>query len=705
MPPTMHPHLKRGLDFDEYHSNPTSTANSFDSGPEENHDPAQQAAKRRRIELIAAQYLKGRPPLILSARLKGPFDHGWRNPWKTQPQKERACSGHGSRTADGRKQPGGGPKVKSKKNINSRSGIMHEVPLGYCTLQTTSPEASRAADGSLSAHSECQDDSLDNIEVPQATAPSPVAHDVSMGAEIPSSVQLQHQNDSPNTLEGILEEQERSGATPFFSANAEPDSRRSSRNASSTNNSWLKRAGHRERSLRANTASDLSPTRTRSIEKPMQRSTTKYLNLVRRDAASHTMSAPAKTTGEPGATSDSIDSEIVPNNTLKSRRSPEAAVEDPDPASPCALPITIAEVGPVECIGTHRDTSKVEPSQTISSSAGERQLSREDVQQSAERLVGIMNSSRSTRQVRRASQEAPQNTSRIPKPRHDLVASPAPASSTGFVYRKIGTVKRTANTRRKVRAIDFDTSPTSRPDNIAPTAQSPKESNVDVQTGSIEEVMGETAESEKGGQKVPQDSPSYSTQAAMLLAQKEIQEDSIPSVMSSTLRHESQPQTDTPRPMLADRSAAITPFSVRLDKPISHQSVRQDIHMSTQELFSAASPFAFSTVKKQPGALQQSDLRRVLLSGNDKHHSINTKSPTPSADRVPLKTKNTTTLRWSFVSGKTSQASQESLDDRPRRSMSEVELPRLDLDTSLGDFGRTAGLDFMDGLMHNLGDT
>lgn len=703
MPPTMHPHLKRGLDFDEYHSNPTTTADNLDSGPRENHDPAQQAAKRRRIELIAAQYLQGRQPLILSARLKGPFDNGWRNPWKAQTQKEKACYGHGSHAVDGREKSGGGPKVKSKKNMNSGSGITHEAPLSHCTLQTASPEASRAAEGPLGAQSEYQDDSLDNIEFPQATAPSPVAQEASISAEIHSSAHLLHQDDSLNTLEGLLGEQERSGATPFFSANAEPDSKRTSRNASSTNNSWLKRAGYRERSLRANTASDLSPTRTRSIEKPVQRSTTKYLKLAQRDAASHTMSGPAKTTGKLIAMSDLVGSEMDPNENQKSTTSPEAAVEEPGAASPCAQPMTIAKVGPVECIGTDRDTPKVEPSQTISSSTSERQLSREDVQQSAERLVGIMNPpSRSRRQLHRTNREAPQITSKIRMPRHDLVASPAPTSSIGFVYRKIGTVKRTANPRRKVRAVDFDTSPTSRPDNIAPTAQSPKDGNVDAQTGSIEE---ETGKSEESVQKAPQDSASDSTQAAMLLAQKEFQEDSFPSVMSSTLRHESQPQTDTPRPMLADRSAAITPFSVRLDKPISHQSVRQDIHMSTQELFSAASPFAFSTVKKQPGALQQSDLRRALLSGNDKHHSINTKSPTPSADRVPLKTKNTTTLRWSFVSGKTSQASQESLDDRPRRSMSEVGLPRLNLDTSLGDFGRTAGLDFMDGLMHNLGDT
>ena len=35
----------------------------------------------KRIERVAAEYLKGRPPFILTAGLKGPFDEGWKNPW------------------------------------------------------------------------------------------------------------------------------------------------------------------------------------------------------------------------------------------------------------------------------------------------------------------------------------------------------------------------------------------------------------------------------------------------------------------------------------------------------------------------------------------------------------------------------------------------------------------------------------------------
>ncbi|KAI9866868.1 MAG: hypothetical protein M1813_000810 [Trichoglossum hirsutum] len=44
-------------------------------------NPENRAAKRRRIEQIAQQYLSGQPIFILSAGLRGPFDKNWSNPW------------------------------------------------------------------------------------------------------------------------------------------------------------------------------------------------------------------------------------------------------------------------------------------------------------------------------------------------------------------------------------------------------------------------------------------------------------------------------------------------------------------------------------------------------------------------------------------------------------------------------------------------
>ncbi|KAJ5431404.1 hypothetical protein N7445_009136 [Penicillium cf. griseofulvum] len=45
-------------------------------------DDTTRAAKRQRVEKLAESYLQGKPLLILSASLRGPFNDGWVNPWK-----------------------------------------------------------------------------------------------------------------------------------------------------------------------------------------------------------------------------------------------------------------------------------------------------------------------------------------------------------------------------------------------------------------------------------------------------------------------------------------------------------------------------------------------------------------------------------------------------------------------------------------------
>ncbi|KAL2011047.1 hypothetical protein VTN00DRAFT_3765 [Thermoascus crustaceus] len=57
-------------------------------GSDDELDKPTRAAKRRRIEKLGECYLQGKPPFILSASLRGPFDDGWVNPWrKTRKQK------------------------------------------------------------------------------------------------------------------------------------------------------------------------------------------------------------------------------------------------------------------------------------------------------------------------------------------------------------------------------------------------------------------------------------------------------------------------------------------------------------------------------------------------------------------------------------------------------------------------------------------
>ncbi|KAK5791704.1 hypothetical protein VI817_007013 [Penicillium citrinum] len=52
------------------------------------------AAKKQRIEKIAESYQRGTPVFILSASLRGPFEHGWKNPWKTSRRQVRQVKIH-----------------------------------------------------------------------------------------------------------------------------------------------------------------------------------------------------------------------------------------------------------------------------------------------------------------------------------------------------------------------------------------------------------------------------------------------------------------------------------------------------------------------------------------------------------------------------------------------------------------------------------
>ena len=56
-------------------------------GSDEEATPDEREKKRLRVEIQAQQYLNGRPLFILSAGLRGPFEKGWVNPWKSKERK------------------------------------------------------------------------------------------------------------------------------------------------------------------------------------------------------------------------------------------------------------------------------------------------------------------------------------------------------------------------------------------------------------------------------------------------------------------------------------------------------------------------------------------------------------------------------------------------------------------------------------------
>lgn len=708
MPPTLHPHLKRGLDFAPIHIEPEDAIESLPSGY---YEPQEQEAKRRRVEAIAMQYLlRGRPPVILSAGLRGPFDHPWKNPWTTATiRPARSCSEKSSATVVGRSHAGAKnlPKSKGTASIDDRRSRKRNGE-HRTEGRVASPETSRATTDGLSFRD--QDDSPNQVEVeiPPATAPSPTQDDTSRSTE-------------------------------FFSANTE---RLIQTRSSLANPFWLRRPESERRGgihFSQNGNAEASPTRSRS-----DRSKMAVAEISRAISIKTPLRVQSTSAGTPQAGNwrSSASASMVISSPVNGFDGLRTTEPQPQPCN-TAEARPKAEIPAPSIISDHGMQTVAVPGHVPHSAEAGRLAQLSD---SHERYMTKSLQAHAKADVPRlpspmprppalTRRTAPENVMGS-APRHDRVASPAPASSTGFMYRKVSDhkCKNGDMPKVKVRAVDFDSSPAKKKvapvflyqeeqaggsrieKDTVPAQTVPEEHRVDPETSQQDPEQPDWADVTLTElQQAEQDSclsshqSLMSTQAAMLLAALEFQESSHRSPSPADTRRWSQMSDNTPRAMLHVPSPAITPLSVfetRLDNAFPKDSVlRGPPPISTQDLFGAASPFAFSTIKKKPTVPPQSGLPFGLAQPRDGDLSADNttaKIPTRTAERAPLKAKGNTPSLWSFVNEKQSQASQESLVDRSRRSMNDDELPQLDFHTSLGEFETNSGLHFTDRFLHDL---
>ena len=696
MPSTLHPYLKRGLDFD---TSPIHPSDLVEDLPTADHDEAHETAKRRRVEAIALQYLQGKPPFILTAQLKGPFT-GWRNPWAKHTDR---------------------PDVQSR-GIEEQA--LRQERKRSRTSKVASPEASRAA-----GHSEDDLYSQAELEPLPATAPIP-------------------------------EDGDHSGATEFFSV----DTEQFIANNSPANPFWLRRPVA-PISFPPNSQTDKSPIKLRkrddrfnsrkslqlavpkeplgrqslpiratppvesrsSASAPMDISSVAEAaipvqQVPEEDVSYTTLSADVPDSSRLRA--DSAQSEEARSSQAAQHAQPEVPAETPGCASkdPSSIllgvqPSHAQSFDSLVPATIYKDPSTIQVPQSspLHRSTGP---ARHHIQGSSERAA--------SRKPRSVSELPPSPTNikatketRMPrKLRHNLVASPAPASSTGFIYRRIGQPKSdsTSGSKMEPRAVSFSSSPSLKKKEDVQYGGEGEESTTSVAPevpvevpSAVRETVGEGTQSHDNdsdeGRDEQQESyksrqSQFSTQAAMILAQLEFQEDiSQSSTSSATLRPWSQPAQNTPPPLLAQPSPAITPLSVfNAHTDVSFGDLAGDsaLHgpsVSTQDLFAAASPFAFSTVKKKSERPRRTSLRFALTSNFSE--SLTAECPTPSAERVPLKEKNTT-MSWSFTHDKSSQ---EPSKGASQHTTHDIGLPQLDFNTSL-EFGPTT--DFTDCFLRGL---
>ncbi|RMZ73572.1 protamine P1 [Pyrenophora seminiperda CCB06] len=264
MPPSLHPHLRRGLDFDGFYLHPDDVIEEASTEPQ---DPEQRAAKRRRIEAVASQYLRGQPPVIVTASLRGPFNHGWKNPWArpTQDKKRRTLGksdwvseprNHHSKKATASRKDAGGHWASARLERSTEARVAEPA----LVTQTASPETSRAVRNHVNT---CEhDNSLEKVEVAPATAPL-------------------EDHDHVSTATGL---------------SCITTSRRIQTRSPMTNPFWLRRPGSAKADMRRarHGSTDASPSRSRSRQGDSQLSAREKLQLALPKAPIRAQSTPRR---------------------------------------------------------------------------------------------------------------------------------------------------------------------------------------------------------------------------------------------------------------------------------------------------------------------------------------------------------------------------------------------------------------------------
>ncbi|KAL1607824.1 hypothetical protein SLS60_002762 [Paraconiothyrium brasiliense] len=712
--------------------------------PEEDKDAGRRARKRRRIENIANQYIKlGRVPLIVSAGLRGPFENGWKNPWVTAP------TNIGSEAVRALNEPSG---VNTTLPKAEQTKTNHAKP----TSSIPSPEASRApdiAEDSVVTPDGVHDEDHNSPDV------SPALIDDTGTTEI-SGV-----DPDPSVTFDDFE------SNPFWLKRPQPKSAAfgNSTNGKHDPSPTRARLGYRpvDRQGKLLLVTPRQPVS--KVQSDPGRNPEPEPGWIQTASASKTIASPPKPTEiiqetmssgyskrrkrtyskfERGSIRDdqsvaraaenkSLPRQITRRDASIERSSPHSKdVEDrstPDPNThtgyrisdftPINRPSRSATTGQAE----DNKLSKSQGQEADATHAQQASISASTKERFANQVVQALAghdelTTSSSRPARTGQKKKRQRVNEAaPSLRHDHVTSPTFASSTGFVYRKLGEAKRaTSSDKLKPRPITF-----SSPVVIEQVPAGTVEHGVNSIKEASEHEPVVTAEPRTerpdvwdvpGSPPMQQVQQSYkssrtsgfSTQAALMMAQMEFQDGTMPTMAEDAPTPWSRNSTAHEEPVIP--SPAFTPFhkfNATLDEDNLFEPTMQNMPISTQDLFATISPFANSTVKKstKPPA---SNLRFSVFANGEQDtpsHSVSrncARSPTTS-QRKPLRDKNSRVSFLGSQSEKGSQgekASQESITPRSSKApmVQAVELPHLDFHTSNAD------LDFTDRFLINVNE-
>jgi hypothetical protein len=743
--PRVHAQLRHVTDTDPVFLQPEDIIEP-EPEPDEDEDADQRARKRRRIETIANQYIKlGRVPLIVSAGLRGPFNNGWKNPWATAPTRTNGEALQPRRLKETSVQDNAANPARARPK---RIKLNHAQPVS----SIPSPEASRAPDiaqdsvlspedfhdeghGSPDASTAQQDDSgateffsvdpdpsvtFDDFESNPFWLKRPQMKSTAFGKSTnsnhypsPTRARLGHrpvdrngrlllvtprqpvttlQSDPAGNPDPEPDWMSAASASMIITSPAKPTHiiQKTMSSGLSTRRkrtySKFERGSTREDQSSARVAEDTSPPdRITRHDASAERSTRHSENVEDRSPRIHNDRIAHQTSGFTPINRPSRDSKSVQAKDDELSASQEQGID----------------ATRAQHVSTSAPNTKTRnPTQDMHNS------------------VGRTSSSRSLRSAGADQTKKKQHVKNsAPFLRHDHVTSPTLASSTGFMYRKVGGAKRAKSSEKtKARPVTFsspaivnrlpvetaehETEPADEASEHEPTSIA----KVRIERPDVYDVPGSPQGKEQQSYRSSRTS-GFSTQAALMMAQMEFQDGTMPTIAE-----------DAPAPWLPSTanedpiipSPAFTPFhkfNATLEENHAPEPTMQDMPISTQDLFATISPFANSTVKKSTKA-PASNLRFSVFANREEetpsHGGSRSRARSPtSPQRKPLREKNS---RVSFLGSQSERgsqgekASQESITPRPSKApmVQAVELPQLDFHTSNGD------LDFTDRFLLNV---
>ncbi|KAJ5718389.1 hypothetical protein N7488_004035 [Penicillium malachiteum] len=134
-----HPRAVSPVAFDECSLLPPHADSDPDEllGSDDELNDLSRAAKRRRVERLAESYLRGQSLFIASASLRGPFDDGWKNPWRKERRvKKMGDSSSGAKELEESIRKAPTPACVQETDLKH---VMHKSNLTLVSRATASP--------------------------------------------------------------------------------------------------------------------------------------------------------------------------------------------------------------------------------------------------------------------------------------------------------------------------------------------------------------------------------------------------------------------------------------------------------------------------------------------------------------------------------------------------------------------------------------